>query len=155
MANTRQVYRRRRATAFTLTEMVFSLMVLSIGLVPVLCMLVVSQRVSQQAQIQRIAYNIARYQLERLTSESFTNCASALNNCSAVSETNFTIPASLNGAIPRNVTMSGTYAIATTSSSTMRQVTVRVAWASVMSSSTTGGAASEVRLSTLVAQQPQ
>ena len=27
-------------------------------------MLVVSQRVSQQAQIQRIAYNIARYELE-------------------------------------------------------------------------------------------
>jgi type II secretory pathway pseudopilin PulG len=146
--------RRRRASAFTLTELVFSLMVLAVGMVPVMCMLIVSQRVSQQAQIQRIAYNVARYQLERVTSESFTNCSSTLSNCNTVSETGFTIPASLTGTIPRGVTLTGTYAIAATSSTTVRQVSVLVRWSSTMGNSTTNNPNSEVRLSTLVTQQP-
>ena len=146
--------RRRRGDAFTLVELVFALMVLAVGMVPVLCMLIVSQRVSQQAQIQRIAYNVARNQLERVTAESFTNCSAAVSNCNTVSETSFPIPASLTGNIPHGVTMTGTYAVAATSSATVRQVSVLVRWSSALGNSSTAGPASEVRLSTLVTQQP-
>ncbi len=145
---------RRRTTGFTLTELVFAMLVLTVGMVPIICMLIVSQRVSQQAQVQRVAYNVARYELEQVTSESFVNCAGGLSNCNAVSERSFTIPSNLTGTLPHGVVLTGTYAITTTSSASLRQVSVLVRWSSVLGNSVTNSPSSEVRLSTLVAEQP-
>jgi prepilin-type N-terminal cleavage/methylation domain len=137
---------------YSLIEVMIALLLSVAGFVPILSLLTMSQQVGQQAQIQAVAYNVARQQMEQLRALDHSNRP-------LTAEKAFPIPDDATAALPLRasaVTMTGTYAITATTSGTLRQIDVVVRWKSAVrgSGSAAQSPTSEVRLTTLVAQMP-
>lgn len=137
---------RRVRRGSTLIEVIVALFVIVIGVLPITALLLSSRSLDEQAQVQAAAYQAARQELETLRSQ-------ALANRPATARTTFPIPAAI-AALHTRQAMIGDYSIATVPSlgdgtHPVQQIVVRVSWTSGTGG---GGAASSVRLDSLIAQ---
>src|SRR5947207_11235774 len=99
-----QVHIRKKRKGFGLLEVILTLFIIVLTLMPLLALMVKSGRLNQQSQIQAAAYQIARQQLESLKGKRY-------GNRTTIASATFTIPASVTSRFP-NISMAGSYSIA-------------------------------------------
>lgn len=139
--------RRRREAGFTLIEIVAALFIIVVCILPITSLLLSARSLDQQAQVQAVAYNAARQEMETLRAEKFANHPVA-------AQAGFAIPNSLTAQFP-TISLVGSYSIASVSSYggasyPVQQIAVQVRWNNASAS----GTPSFVRLDTLLTQEP-
>jgi len=117
-----------------LLDSLIALCVVVVCILQMMKLLVGSEYLTQQAQIQNVAANAAEMEIETLRSQSFVNTA-------AMSSGSFTIPSSVLSTFPK-VSMTGTYTVSAVSGlgdSTHKvlQLVVIVTWNRADAKSTT------------------
>ena len=131
---------------FSLLEIILTLFIIVLTLMPLLALLVHARRMNQQSQIQAAAYQIGRQQLETLKGKRY-------GNRTAINSATFPIPTSVTSRFP-NISMAGTYSIASYGAYTnppMKQITVRVTW---NRTDVSGTIPSKIQLDALTTQEP-
>ena len=144
--------RRRAQAGVSLVEILISFFVIVIGFLPLMTVLLLAQRLGQQAQVKAVAYSAARQQMETIRSWSQANRAPTVSGGSPVYNA-FTVPPNIAAQFSTQVAVQGSYAIFATPSSSLRQVVVVVRWHNT-SPGFHDTIWSEVRLNTLIAQEP-
>lgn len=133
-------------------ETVVALFMITMGTLTFVSLTLLAKKLAYQAQTRQIALAFANKQMEELRATSF-------NLLPAGTSVNVTVPADVVASLPTTQNsahpMNAKFIVTATSSPTIRQVTVVVNW---KSHATFGGAdkqaASQVRLTKLVAMQP-
>lgn len=164
LRTSRRLRKTRANRAFTMIEALFACMILIFGFLPMMSIMIMAVRVERQGQARSIAYNVARYEMEQLQQRSWQNLP-------VTGDTTFIIPTTLSGQLPYGMTLTGKYNITTpnispaTTLTNLREITVSVSWTTTVNrigaayrntatpTNQTPTATSEVRLTTLVAQQ--
>lgn len=126
-------------------ESVIAIGVMAVTLLPCIALMWTSRRLNQRSQIEGMAYQVARQQLETLKSQRYGNRVNV--------ESTFTIPANVGDKFPQ-IDMKGYYAIATQGAYTsppLQKITVRVTWKKPDSKD---GVINKIDLCTLIAQEP-
>lgn len=134
-------------SGFMLLELVFTLFALTVCILPVVAVMVSARKLNRQAEVQTVAYQAARQELEALKAQSY-------GNRSVISKASFTIPANLTANFSSEVAMTGTYSIASYNAYTnppVQDISVRVTWKRMDTSQSTNSA---VELSSLLAKEP-
>lgn len=138
---------RRRQRGSLLLEVLFALFALVVCVLPAVSLMVTSTKLNREAQIQAVAYLAARQELAALKAESYLTR-------SVTPQASFSIPASLTSNFSSEVSMAGTYSVAsygTAAHPPVQQITVKVMWKRM---DTPYSGNTSVELSGLVSQEP-
>src|SRR5579884_4042101 len=116
---------RKKTAGFTLAEVIVAMAVVVIGILPLSLLFVSSRHLSDQAQIQSAAYNVAREEMETLRAQNF-------KDRTVGTTTAFTIPSNISSEFP-TASMTGSYLISSYSTDpngvyNTQQIVVRVSW---------------------------
>jgi Tfp pilus assembly protein PilX len=137
--------RYRRNAGQSLIEVLASLFILSVGMLPVVSLTLDSGRISKQAELRSVAYAAARQQMERLRALRFDSRTAG----SAPAAADFAVSAATQTQFPQ-AHLQGNYVVVPLSS-TLQQVTVQISWRNPAAKFRQN---SSIRLSTLIAKEP-
>ena len=136
---------RRSRKGFALLDILVALFVLVVLMLPCCELLIGGRRLEQQAEIQALAYQVARQELENLRTLKY-------GNRTVTTSTPFAIPPSALTQFPQQ-NLAGTYSISSYgayASPPVQQIVVQVTWNRYGADTAT----SSVQVDTLDAQEP-
>lgn len=139
--------RYRRVRGSLLLEVLFAIFALVVCILPVVSLMLGSAKLNREAQIQAVAYQVARQELETVKAQSYANRVDT-------TKASFTIPAGLTANFSNEISMAGTYSIVNYSPYTnppVQQITVQVMWKRM---DTPYSGNTSIELSGLAAKEP-